>query len=87
MAEPLSARHQIEAMLAQGWQWRDPFSDVLVHPADHSLNVTYNRADDTLGMSAALVAALERIIPTPPGRNRRYWRDEQKAKPARAASR
>lgn len=87
MAEALSAREQILAMLAQGWQWRDSFSDVLVHPADHSLSVTYNRADDTLSMSAALVEAMELVIPTPSGRSRRFWRDEQKPKPARGARR
>ena len=87
MSEPLSASQQVLAMLAQGWQWRDPYSDVLVHPSDHSLNVTYNRADDTLSMSAALVEALELVIPTPSGRSRRFWRDEQKARPARSPRR
>ena len=58
MKEPLSASEQVEALLARGWQWRDTFSDVLVHPLDHSLNVTYDRVGDTLSMSAALVAAL-----------------------------
>ncbi len=72
MAIPLSASEQVEAMLARGWQWRDPYSDVLVHPADHSLNVTFNRVDNTLSMSAALVAALELVIPTPAGKSRRF---------------
>ena len=72
MKEPLSASQQVLAMLAQGWQWRDPFSDVLVHPLDHSLNVTYDRAGDSLSMSAALVAALELVIPTPAGKSRRF---------------
>jgi hypothetical protein len=72
MKEPLSASQQVLAMLAQGWQWRDPYSDVLVHPSDHSLNVTYNRADDSLSMSAALIAALELVIPTPTGKSRRF---------------
>jgi hypothetical protein len=83
MAEALSAREQVLAMLAQGWQWRDSFSDVLVHPADHSLTVTYNRTDETLSMSAALIAALALVIPTPAGRSRRFWRDEQKSKTTR----
>ena len=72
MKEPLSASQQVEAMLAQGWQWRDPYSDVLVHPSDHSLNVTYNRVDNSLSMSAALMAALELVIPTPTGKSRRF---------------
>jgi hypothetical protein len=70
VSEPLSAGDHVLAMLAKGWQWRDPFSDVLVHPSDHSLNVTYNRADNTLSMSAALVAALELVIPTRAGKSR-----------------
>ena len=72
MKEPLSASQQVLALLAQGWQWRDPYSDVLVHPSDHGLNVTYDRVDDTLSMSAALVAALELVIPTPAGKSRRF---------------
>lgn len=72
MKEPLSAGQQVLAMLARGWQWRDAYSDVLVHPLDHSLNVTYNRADNTLSMSAALVKALELVIPTPAGKSRRF---------------
>lgn len=59
-------------MLARGWQWRDAFSDVLVHPADHSLNVTFNRVDNTLSMSAALIEALALVIPTPAGKGRRF---------------
>jgi hypothetical protein len=72
MKEPLSASQQVQAMLARGWHWRDAHSDVLVHPLDHGLNVTYNRADDTLSMSAALAAALELVIPTPTGKTRRF---------------
>jgi hypothetical protein len=85
MTEALSAREQILAMLAQGWQWRDSFSDVLVHPADHSLTVTYNRTDESLSMSAALMEAMELVIPTPAGRSRRFWRDEQKSKSTRGS--
>src|SRR5437870_3091934 len=47
MTQQLDARGQMLALLAQGWRWRDPFSDVLVHPADHGLSVTYDRAEDT----------------------------------------
>jgi hypothetical protein len=72
MREPLTASQQVQALLARGWQWRDAFSDVLVHPLDHGLNVTYDRADETLSMSAALVAALELVIPTPSGKSRRF---------------
>jgi hypothetical protein len=78
MAGQLDAKQQMMALLARGWRWRDAITDVLVHPSDHGLTVTYNRADDTLSMSAALVAALELVIPTPAGLNRRFWRDEQK---------
>jgi hypothetical protein len=85
MAEALSAREQVLAMLARGWQWRDSYSDVLVHPADHSLSVTFNPADDTLSMSAALAAAMELVIPTPAGQSRRFWRDDQKPKRTRNA--
>jgi len=79
MGRPLSAKQQVLALLARGWRWRDPFTDVLVHPQDHGLSVTYNRADDTLSMSPALALALERVIPTPAGKSRRFWRDERKA--------
>ena len=72
MKEPLSASQQVQALLARGWHWRDAYSDVLVHPLDHGLNVTYNRADESLSMSAALVAALELVIPTPTGKTRRF---------------
>jgi hypothetical protein len=72
MKEPLSAGQQVLALLERGWQWRDTYSDVLVHPSDHSLNVTYNRADNTLSMSAALITALELVIPTPAGKSRRF---------------
>ena len=85
MAKALSARDQILALLGQGWQWRDSLSDVLVHPQDHSLTGTYNRADETLSMSAALMEAMELVIPTPAGRSRRFWRDEQKPKPTRGS--
>jgi len=72
MGEPLSASQQVQAMLARGWRWRDAYSDVLVHPLDHSLNVTYNRADETLSMSAALIEAMALVIPTPTGKTRRF---------------
>jgi hypothetical protein len=71
MSVPLSASQQVLAMLARGWQWRDAYSDVLVHPLDHGLNVTYNREDETLSMSAGLVAALELVVPTRAGKPRR----------------
>jgi len=82
MAEILSAKKQIQAMLDRGWVWRDAISDVLVHPADHSLFVEYDRETDTLTMSPALAEALELVIPTPAGKNRRFHRDEQKSKRA-----
>ena len=78
-----TARQQVQEMLNRGWQWRDEHSDVLVHPQDHAMYVTYDRATDTLALSPALVQALELVIPTPTGQNPRYWRDEQKAKPRR----
>lgn len=87
MTEALSASEQVLAMLARGWLWRDTFSNVLVHPADHSLSVTFNPDDGTLSMSAALAAALELVIPTPAGKSRRFWRDEQKPKRAQKARR
>jgi hypothetical protein len=71
MKELLNASQQVQALLSRGWHWRDAFSDVLVHPLDHGLNVTYNRADETLSMSAGLVAAMELVILTHPGRSNR----------------
>lgn len=81
MAEKLTAKQQVLAMLERGWRWRDEFTDVLVHPQDYGLSVTYDRVNETLTLSPALNAALALIIPTPAGRNPRYWRDEQKRKP------
>ena len=78
-----TAKQQVQAMLDRGWQWRDEYSDVLVHPDDYNMFATYIRADDTLTLSPALVAALALVIPTPAGKNPRYWRDEQKAKSVR----
>lgn len=83
MPQRPTAKQQVQSMLDRGWQWRDEYSDVLVHPDDYNLYATYNRADDTLTLSPALVAALTLVIPTPAGKNPRYWRDEQKAKSAR----
>jgi len=71
MPVALSASQQVVALLARGWQWRDAHSDVLVHPLDHGLNVTYNRVDDTLSMSAGLLAAMELVVVTPAGKSRR----------------
>lgn len=87
MSKQLDAREQVLSLLARGWQWRDAFSDVLVHPTDHSLSVTYDRVADTLSMSVGLVAALELVIPTANGQSRRYWRDDQKADLARLSRR
>ena len=78
-----TAKQQVQAMLDRGWRWRDEYSDVLVHPDDYNMFATYNRADDTLTLSPALVTALALVIPTPAGKNPRYWRDEQKAKSVR----
>jgi hypothetical protein len=77
MGQQSDAKRQLQGLLAQGWVWRDSFSDVLVHPSDHSLAVRYDRAADTLRMSAALAEAIKRVIPTPAGRSRHFWRDEQ----------
>ncbi|VTR91926.1 unnamed protein product [Gemmata massiliana] len=78
MAQRLTAKEQVQSMLDRGWVWRDDYTDVLVHPQDHSLSATYDRDTGTLTFSPELLEALERIIPTPPNRNPRYWRDEQK---------
>ncbi|AMV23637.1 hypothetical protein VT84_04445 [Gemmata sp. SH-PL17] len=79
MAERLTAKEQVQSMLDRGWVWRDDYSDVLVHPQDYSLSATYDRATGTLTFSPELLKALDQIIPTPPNRNPRYWRDEQKS--------
>ena len=83
MADKLTAKQQIQSMLDRGWLWRDAYSDVLVHPQDYTLFVSYDREADTLTFSPELLKALELVIPTPAGRNPRYWRDEQKAKPTK----
>ncbi len=81
MTDKPTAKQQVQAMLDRGWLWRDAYTDVLVHPQDYTLFATYDRASDTLTFSPALIEALALVIPTPAGRNPRYWRDEQKAKP------
>ena len=78
MTNTTTAGAQVRAMLVQGWRWRDEHSDVLVHPHDYNLTATYDRAADTLALSAALVGALDLIVLTPSGKNLRYWRDEKK---------
>ncbi|HEY1188524.1 MAG TPA: hypothetical protein VGE74_12805 [Gemmata sp.] len=81
MAEKLTAKQQVLAMLDRGWLWRDAHSDVLVHPQDYGLYATFDRVKETLTLSPALNAALALIIPTPTGRNPRHRRNEQKEKP------
>jgi hypothetical protein len=70
MAQKPDAGKQVQALLQQGWVWRDAFSDVLVHPADHTLAVKYDRAGNVLRMSPALVEAVALVIPSPPGKKR-----------------
>jgi hypothetical protein len=74
MTDKLDTQRQIQAMLDHGWKWRDHFQQQLVHPADHSLSVFYDRAADELRVSPALAAALELVIPTPRGKSPRFGR-------------
>ncbi|QEG28599.1 hypothetical protein GobsT_33820 [Gemmata obscuriglobus] len=66
-------------MLDRGWLWRDPLSSVLVHPQDYTLFAVYDHDAGTLTYSAALLEALELVIPTPPHQSRYYWPDENRA--------
>ena len=86
MIVQLDVERQVLAMLEQGWTWRDPYSDVLVQPDDHSLAVFYNRVEGTLRVSPELAAALELVIPSPGSKKRRILRDEQILKQAKTDS-
>ncbi|QEL18161.1 hypothetical protein [Limnoglobus roseus] len=71
MPTRLDAGQQVMAMLERGWVWKDAFSDILVHPTDHTLAVQFDRASNVLRLSPALVQAVSLVIPTRGGKKRR----------------
>lgn len=65
MAEKLDAERQVKDMLAKGWTWSASDPDVLLHPANHTFRVRFDRTAGTLAASPELVRHLDLIIPTP----------------------
>ena len=68
----VDAKTQIEAMLGRGWVWSTAEPSLLVHPQNHAYAVRFDPVTNKLTVSPELEAALEHVIPTPPGRSARH---------------